>query len=106
MHVRYITFCGHIRGNVLWQALRDNADELENLESMRAAGVCDAAGTPWTVDPYFEQSSADSSPGSWGGTGVLHCVDNMAHAHTTAHKVLKVVVGSPVFVHPVELRNA
>lgn len=106
MHVRYITFCGHIRGNVLWQALRDNADELENLESMRAAGVCDAAGTPWTVDPYFEQSSADSSSGSWGGTGVLHCVDNMAHAHTTAHKVLKVVVGSPVFVHPVELRNA
>ena len=86
------------------QALKDNADELRNLVKMRRAGKCDAAGTPWTVESYFSKAppewmdggstetggGANHSKGKWGATGVLHCVDNMAHAHTTAHKVLKV----------------
>lgn len=93
--------CGHT------QALKDNADELRNLVNMRRAGKCDAAGTPWTVDSYFSKAppewteggrgrtepggaTSNKSKGEWGATGVLHCVDNMAHAHTTAHKVLKV----------------
>jgi hypothetical protein len=63
------------------QALKDNADELKNYRRLHAAGECyvesGARKVPWCVDTELERH------------GCLHCVDNMAHEHTTAHKVVE-----------------
>jgi hypothetical protein len=63
------------------QALKDNADEMKNYRRLHAAGQCFVESgerkVPWCVDTELECH------------GYLHCVDNMQHAHTTAHKVVE-----------------
>ena len=71
----------------LWllQALRDNHEELQRCEAARAndwQGYRVGApppGAEWMVE---EELTVRSSR-----LPLLHCVDNMAHAHTTANKV-------------------
>jgi hypothetical protein len=73
----------------LLMALKDNAAELANYSALRAQGdaciieqTVDDSGSagsrriPWCVDAYMDSAAASATP-------VLHCVDNMAHQHTT-----------------------
>ena len=95
------------------QALADNAAELEAYRELRAAGICACGDVPWSVDAFFlggESAGRYRGDGRVGrahektppgekvepepftedarvATGVLHCIDNMAHEHTTAHIV-------------------
>ena len=99
----------------LWllQALRDNADELARCEASQAADGYRVEGTPWLVDgaeDEVEEEAEAAGAGAGGaptprlsddgvtpagtrgwalrhGRGVLHCVDDCSHAHTTAHRV-------------------
>lgn len=65
----------------LLQALKDNFDEMQTYRRMQASGQAHIKGTPWTVEAYVNENS---------GPGMLHTVDNMAHEHTTAHKVKEI----------------
>jgi hypothetical protein len=77
----------------LLMALKDNAVELANYSALRAQGdaciveqTLDDTGSassrriPWCVDAYMDSAAAAATP-------VLHCVDNMAHQHTTGETV-------------------
>ena len=68
----------------LLQALADNAAELDMYRSLRASGEARCGDVPWSVDEYFNGASDEKTD------GVLHIVDNMAHEHTTAHKVQRI----------------
>lgn len=61
----------------LWllQALADNAEELRNYEQLLNEG----SAAQWLVEERVREPR---------GPPVLHCVDNLAHAQTTAHRVL------------------
>lgn len=74
----------------LLQALEDNAAEVARYRQLRAAGqdrVGDS-GTQWSCDAFFAPSSAAAgdSMADRVEKGLLHCIDNMAHEHTTANK--------------------
>ena len=99
----------------LWllQALRDNADELARCEAAQAADGYRVEGTPWLVDGAEDEDEEEAEAAGAGaggaptprlsddgvtpagtrgwalrhGRGVLHCVDDCSHAHTTAHRV-------------------
>ncbi|KAG5189310.1 hypothetical protein JKP88DRAFT_271630 [Tribonema minus] len=100
----------------LLAALRDNAQELADCAALRAAGAArvptegadgSTISVPWLVDAYMDSiaspaasatgAAAAAAAGSGAEIGgaaaaaapVLHCVDNMAHRHTTAHLVLE-----------------
>jgi hypothetical protein len=60
----------------LLQALADNRFELEKFTELRKEGECSS----FVVDPFLEK----------GEVGYLHCVDNMAHAQTTAMEVRRI----------------
>ena len=58
---------------------------------------------PWCVKEFFDGASDSSGSGASAGAiasaaaaataveaGMLHCIDNMAHEHTTAHRVSEV----------------
>jgi hypothetical protein len=73
----------------LLMALKDNAAELANYSALRAqedaciveqttddSGSASSRTIPWCVDVYMDSAAASATP-------VLHCVDNMAHQHTT-----------------------
>eukprot|EP00953_Heterococcus_sp_UTEX-ZZ885_P001337 1235-Heterococcus_DN1.PRE.1 len=81
----------------LLMALKDNAAELANYSALRAQGdaciveqTVDDSGSassrriPWCVDAYMDSAAAATTP-------VLHCVDNMAHQHTTVDQYLLLI---------------
>lgn len=79
----------------LMQALRDNKKEIEVYERMREEHSCvvrneDPHGkdTPWSNEAYFSKKSEKRKTRETYEPQ-LHVVDNMAHAHTTAHLVKK-----------------
>ena len=61
------------------QALADNAAEMANYGKLQRAGKAKCGEVPWLVE--------DALPRQLEGTPLLHTVDSMAHASTTAHKV-------------------
>jgi len=65
----------------LLQALKDNYDELVRYQELIKRDECHCDGTPWCVDGFMEDESKHF--------GRLACVDNLAHAATTAHKVVE-----------------
>ena len=65
----------------LLQALKDNYDELVKYQELIRAGDCHCEGTPWCVDSFMKDESKHF--------GKLACVDNLAHAATTAQKVVE-----------------
>ncbi len=68
----------------LLRALEDNAAEIEAYRALRAEGACRCGDAPWSVDAFFTNKNG---PDENVIRGTLHCVDNMAHAHTTANAV-------------------
>jgi len=77
----------------LMQALRDNKKEIEVYERMRDEQSCvvrnedpNGKDTPWSNESYFSRKS-DGRKTRETYEPQLHVVDNMAHAHTTAHLV-------------------
>lgn len=66
----------------IMQALRDNHEEMLQYEAMHKKQQAHINGTPWCVEPYLKREAKHK--------GMLHTVDNMAHAHTTADKVIKI----------------
>ena len=77
----------------LMQALRDNKKEIEVYERMREEHSCvvrnedpNGKDTPWSNEAYFSRKS-EKRKSRETYTPQLHVVDNMAHAHTTAHLV-------------------
>lgn len=87
----------------LLQALEDNAAESACYRRLRASGsdrVGGASGTQWSCDAFFAPAAVAEAPGAGAGGGAspaervegaaLHCIDNMAHEHTTANRVLDV----------------
>ena len=77
----------------LMQALRDNKKEIEVYERMREEHSCvvrnensNGKDTPWSNEAYFSRKSEKRKTRETY-TPQLHVVDNMAHAHTTAHLV-------------------
>ena len=67
----------------LLQALLDNFKEMQNYVALQRRGLCTVdegtRSTPWCRDLLQHPRLCQR--------GVLYCVDNMAHAHTTAHRV-------------------
>jgi len=83
----------------LLQALNDNAAELETYRDLRRSGLAVCGDAPWSVDAFFDREAGDGG-GRYRGdpdaseddrvsSGVLHCIDNLAHEHTTAHVVVE-----------------
>lgn len=77
----------------LMQALRDNKKEIEVYERMREEHSCvvrnenpNGKDAPWSNEAYFSRKSEKRKTRETY-TPQLHVVDNMAHAHTTAHLV-------------------
>jgi len=77
----------------LMQALRDNKKEIEVYERMREEHSCvvrnenpNGKDTPWSNEAYFSRKSEKRKTRETYEPQ-LHVVDNMAHAHTTAHLV-------------------
>ena len=70
----------------LWllQALRDNHEELKRCDAA-LAGDGYRVGAP---SPGAEWMAGDELRARAAVRPLLHCVDNMAHAHTTAHRVV------------------
>ena len=66
----------------LLQALHDNQLEIENLTKLNRAGQCSIDNQPYCVGQNLEEIHKRKS--------ILHCVDHMGHAHTTANKVLEI----------------
>lgn len=66
----------------LLQALHDNQLEIENLAKLNRAGQCSIDKQPYCVGQKLEEIHKRKS--------ILHCVDHMGHAHTTANKVLEI----------------
>ena len=64
------------------QALHDNQLEIENLAKLNRAGQCSIDNQPYCVGQKLEEIHKRKS--------ILHCVDHMGHAHTTANKVLEI----------------
>lgn len=67
------------------QALKDNFTEMCAYKTLHTAGECTVGDNnmPWCVDGYMQQAGSDKQ------FGILHCIDNLAHEHTTAHLVLE-----------------
>mmetsp|Transcript_9056 Transcript_9056/g.14726 ORF Transcript_9056/g.14726 Transcript_9056/m.14726 type:complete len:373 (-) Transcript_9056:912-2030(-) len=65
----------------LLQAVKDNETELKMYQRVRAQDRCyvQPENVPWSVDDYFERK-VDKQAG-------VHCIDNLCHAATTAHKI-------------------
>ena len=63
----------------LLQALSDNDVEAKQYERSLVEKKCTVDGQPWCVRPGI--TSHQASP------ALLHCVDHMGHAHTTANQV-------------------
>ena len=77
----------------LMQALRDNKKEIEVYERMREEQSCvvrnenpNGKDTPCSNEAYFSRKS-EKRKSRETYEPQLHVVDNMAHAHTTAHLV-------------------
>lgn len=63
------------------QALHDNEIELSRCSRAVAQEGYLVSSTEWMVPQLEEQTNE---------TARLHCVDNMAHEHTTAHLVIEI----------------
>jgi predicted O-methyltransferase YrrM len=84
----------------LLQALNDNAAELETYRDLRRSGLAVCGDAPWSVEAFFDREAGDGGGRYNAGktdvseydrvtSGVLHCIDNLAHEHTTAHVVME-----------------
>lgn len=73
------------------KALKDNYDELRMYTELIERGECHCDGTPWCVPGFM------AAEGSHFGR--LECVDNLAHASTTAQKVIEVAQSLGVLDH-------
>merc|ERR1719326_2771446 len=80
----YVCECGAGYTSVfITQALADNQEEVEMLQKIHRTPDGDVKpGVKFCLEGFM------SDPRS--GTGKLHCVDNMAHEHTTATLVQQV----------------
>lgn len=79
----------------LLQALRDNHEELR-----RCHAACEADGyRVGAPPPGAEWMVADELRARARHVPVLHCVDNMAHSHTTAHKVREAAAALGLSAH-------
>eukprot|EP00041_Stephanoeca_diplocostata_P014044 m.252131 g.252131 ORF g.252131 m.252131 type:complete len:674 (-) comp19555_c0_seq1:426-2447(-) len=67
------------------QALKDNYTEMSAYKEQHLAGKCTVGehNMPWCVDEYMRKAGTEEH------FGVLHCIDNLAHEHTTAHLVIE-----------------
>jgi hypothetical protein len=85
----------------LLQALADNAKEAMNYHALSQRNKCTVEGQPWCV-----QSVLNKYMDVEGGKGVLHCVDHMGHAHTTANRVKEMSnslgLGDHLILHDVD----
>jgi predicted O-methyltransferase YrrM len=61
----------------LLQALADNDEELRRFSSLERAGACPGFLVASALEAHAERAPS-----------ILHCVDNLAHEQTTAHRVI------------------
>jgi len=88
------------------QALADNEREIASYAALQELDLCQCGNVPWCVSLITEGCEAKSSSSSgvdrrlprWRNN-VLHCVDNLAHEHTTAHRVKQVAAKLGVEEH-------
>lgn len=94
----------------LLQALEDNAAEVGRYRQLRADGgdrVGDT-GPQWSCDGFFVAGTKAAESGAGASDAqaervaraALHCIDNMAHEHTTANKCASQPTSPPSTLDP------